>query len=228
MELWLQETLPSLLGGFSVLALVLVFLGGIITSISPCNMAMIPALMAYVGAQIGDQRRGFWLSLSFSIGSATTFMLLGVIAASIGGLFGTTQSVFFYLAAVVCIVMGLKLLKVISFEIPWFSGLQARYKTRPGIAGAFVLGMVLGLAGSQCATSILAVILSLVMLKGNIAYGALLLFVYALGRGLPVVAAGTFTSILTRMPSIMRWAERLEMASGVVLLALGCYFIWTA
>lgn len=228
MELWLQETLPALLGGFSILALILVFLGGVVTSIGPCNMAMIPAVMAYVGAQIGDRRRGFWLSLSFSIGSATTFMLLGVIAASIGGLFGTAQSVFSYLAAVVCIVMGLKLLKITSFEIPWFSGLQARYQARPGMGGAFMLGMVLGLAGSQCATPILAVILSLVMLKGKIAYGAMLLFIYALGRGLPVVAAGTFTSILTRMPSIMRWAERLEKAAGLVLLALGCYLVWTA
>ncbi len=228
MEIWLQDTLPLFLSSFSVLALVLAFVGGIVTSISPCNMATIPAIMAYVGAQIGDKRRGFWLSLSFSFGSATTFMLLGVVAASIGGLFGTAQSAFFYLAALVCIIMGLKLLKVISFEMTWFAGLQARYKARPGIAGAFMLGMVLGLASSQCATPILAVILSLVMLKGNIAYGALLLFVYALGRGLPVVVAGTFTSVFTRMPSIMRWAERLEMVSGMVLLALGCYFVWTA
>lgn len=227
MELWLQETLPGLLGGFSILALLLVFLGGIVTSISPCNMAMIPAVMAYVGAQIGDRRRGFWLSLSFALGSASTFMLLGIVAASIGGLFGNAQRVFFYLAAAVCIFMGLKLLKLINFEIPVFTGLQARYHARPGLAGAFILGLVLGLAGSQCATPILAVILSLVMLKGNIPYGALLLFIYALGRGLPVVAAGTFTSILTQTPSIMRWVKRLEMASGLVMLALGIYFIWT-
>lgn len=228
MELWLQESLKSLLTGYSLLAVALVFLGGIVTSIGPCNVAMIPAIMAYVGVQEGHQRRAFWLSLSFSLGSATTFMLLGVTAAAIGGLFGTTKSVFFYVVAAICILMGLKLLKVISFEIPWFTDLQNRYEAKPGLVGAFMLGMVLGLASSQCATPILAVILSLVMLKGNIAYGALLLFVYAFGRGLPVILAGTFTGLLKNMPAIMRWAERLEMAAGVVLLTLGCYFIWTA
>ncbi|MBU1661633.1 MAG: cytochrome C biogenesis protein, partial [Chloroflexi bacterium] len=71
--------------------------------------------------------------------------------------------------------------------------------------GAFLLGLISGLVASQCATPALAAILTYVMYTGAIAYGALLLFVYALGRGVPVVLAGTFTGALTSLQSLGRW-----------------------
>lgn len=226
---WLTNTLPTFISGFSVFAFVLVFLGGVITSIGPCNLAMVPLIMAYVGGQEEVSRaRSFWLSLFFTFGSATTFMLLGIIIALIGGIFGSAQSILYYIVAAVCLIIGLNLLKVINLQFPGLTGLQSRYKPKQGLVGAFFLGMVLGLAGSQCGTPILFAILSIVMLKGNIAYGAALLFFYALGRGVPVVAAGTFTGVLKNMPVIEKWSAALEIVAGIVLLALGIYFLWIA
>lgn len=225
---WLTNTLPSVLTNIPALAFLLVFIGGIITSIGPCNLAMVPAIMAYVGGQIEINRtRSFWLSLFFTLGTASTFMLLGVFIALVGGIFGSAQSILYYLVAVVCIIVGLSLLHLFQINIPWFSALQ-QYSPRQGLLGAYTLGMVLGLAGSQCGTPILFAILSIVMLKGNIVYGAVLLFFYALGRGLPVVLAGTFTGLLKNMPLLAKWSGILEKVAGVVLLGLGMYFLWNA
>jgi len=225
---WLTNTLPGVLTGVPALAFLLVLLGGVITSIGPCNLAMVPAVMAYVGGQIEINRaKSFWLSVFFTLGSATTFMLLGVFIAMVGGIFGSAQSILYYLVAAVCILVGLSLLHLFQINLPWFSALQ-QYSPRQGLLGAYTLGMVLGLAGSQCGTPILLAILSIVMLKGNIAYGAVLLFFYALGRGLPVILAGTFTGILKNMPLIAKWSGVMEKTAGVVLLGLGMYFLWIA
>jgi len=66
------------------------------------------------------------------------------------------------------------------------------------------------------------------MLKRAIAYGAALLFIYAIGRGIPVVLAGTFTGTLKKMQGIGQWSGAIEKASGVLTIAVGLYFVWIA
>lgn len=213
----------------SLISFILVFLGGLVTSLGPCNVATIPLIIGYVGGS-GDlsQRRSFGLSLAFALGLAVTFMLLGVIAALIGGLIGAATTWWYYLVAVICFTIGLQMLGALQLQIPtWFGRLRERVAIK-GIPGAFALGLVSGLVASQCATPVLAAILTYVMLKGAIVYGAALLFVYALGRGVPVVLAGTFTGALKSLLSMGRWSDWIEKASGVVIIAIGMYFLWIA
>lgn len=220
---------PTILQNVSLLSFILVFLGGLVTSLGPCNVATIPLIVGFVGgsAEI-SRRRSLSLSLAFAIGLAVTFMLLGVAAALIGGLVGAAVRWWYYLVGVICFVIGLNMLGVLDFSLPmWFGGLRERV-TLKGAPGAFVLGLISGLVASQCATPALAAILTYVMLKGAIAYGALLLFVYALGRGVPVVLAGTFTGALKGLQSLGRWSNWIEKASGVVIIAVGLYFLWIA
>ncbi len=220
---------PASLQTASVLAFVLVFLGGVVTSIGPCNIATIPLIVGYVGGSHNLTRtRSFVLSLAFAIGSALTFMLLGVAAALIGGLIGTTTRWWYYLVAAICFVIGLNMLGVLKLNMPMmFGGLRERIGLR-GISGALALGLVSGLVASQCATPVLAAILTYVMVKGALVYGAALLFVYALGRGVPLVLAGTFTGALKNFQKLGRWSEVIEKASGLIIIGVGLYFLWIA
>ena len=220
---------PASLQYFSPLAFALVFLGGVITSIGPCNIATIPLIVGYVGGSRNLSRgRAFSLSLTFAIGLALTFMLLGVVAALIGGLIGAATRWWYYLVAVVCFVIGLNMLGVLQLNLPmWFGGLRERIGLK-GIPGALALGLISGLVASQCATPVLAAILTYVMAKGALAYGAALLFVYALGRGVPVVLAGTFTGALKGFHKLGRWSEVIEKASGAIVIGVGLYFLWIA
>src|SRR4030042_3081323 len=202
---------PATLQTASLLAFILAVLGGIVTSVGPCNVATIPLIVCYVGGSHNLTRsRSFSLSLTFAVGLAITFMLLGVVAALIGGLIGAATRWWYYLVAAICFVIGLNMLGVLKLNLPmWFSGLRERIGLK-GIPGALALGLVSGLVASQCATPVLAAILTYVMARGALVYGATLLLVYALGRAVPVVLGGTFTGILKHMQGLNQWASAME------------------
>jgi cytochrome c-type biogenesis protein len=220
---------PTILQEVSVVAVLLTFLGGIVTSLGPCNVATIPLIMGYVGGSTSLSRwRSFSLSLAFALGLALTFMLLGIVASLVGGLIGGSTRLWYYLVAGICFLIGLQMLGVISIPVPlWLSGLREKVGLK-GVPGALALGLVSGLVASQCAKPVMAAILTYVMAKGALIYGAVLLFVYALGRGVPVVLAGTFTGLLKQMQGLGRWSRSLELASGLIVMAVGFYFLWIA
>jgi cytochrome c-type biogenesis protein len=225
-----MELDPGSLQNISFLSYVLVFIGGIITSIGPCNVAMIPLVIGFVGGSGKQTRsRSFALSLTFVTGLAITFMVLGIVASLVGGLIGGSSRLWYYLVAFVCLLIGLQMLGALNLQLPsWFGGLREKVGLK-GIPGALALGLLSGLVASQCATPVLAAILTYVIAQGGaLVYGATLLFVYALGRGVPILLAGTFTGALKHMQLLGRWSDRLEKASGVILLGVGLYFLWIA
>jgi cytochrome c-type biogenesis protein len=226
---FLTSTLPHIISELSALAYILVFLGGVLTSIGPCNLSMVPVIIAYVGGYANPTRaKGFWLSTFFTLGSSVTFMLLGVVAATVGGLFGAESKILHWFVAAVCFVIGLNLLGALKVNLDFMARLQPKRVAVTGLIGAFLLGLVVGLAGSQCGTPVLVAILGLVMAKGKLAYGASLLFAYGLGRGVPIILAGTFTGVVKALPAMERWTRWMETAAGVVLIAVGLYFVWIA
>ena len=221
---------PTVLQTGSLLAFILVFLGGVVTSIGPCNVAMIPLVVGYVGGSAHLSRgRSLALSLAFATGLAITFMVLGIIASLVGGLIGGTTRIWYYAVAAVCLLIGLHMLGALHLpEIGSLARLRERV-TLKGIPGALALGLISGLVASQCATPVLAAILTYVMSQqGALLYGALLLFVYALGRGVPIVLAGTFAGAIKGLRAFGRWSGTLEKVSGAIIIAVGLYFLWIA
>ena len=223
------ETIPNIVAELSALAYVLVFLGGVLTSIGPCNLSMVPVVIGYVGGQQDlTKARGFWLSTFFTLGSSITFMVLGLVAALVGGLFGTERKLLYWFVALVCFLIGLNLLGALKLKFDFMTRLQPKRVAITGLLGALLLGLVVGLAGSQCGTPVLVAILGLVMAKGKVAYGATLLFAYGLGRGVPIILAGTFTGVVKALPAMERWTRWMETAAGIVLVLVGIYFVWEA
>lgn len=226
---FVTQTLPRFIAELSALGYLLVFLGGVLTSLGPCNLSMVPVVIGYVSGQAEvTRRRGFWLSLSFTLGAALTFVLLGVIAATVGALVGTQSKVLHWAVALVCFAIGLSLLGAIKLNLDFLARYQPMKWVRTGPVGALLLGLVIGLVGSQCGTPALVAILGVAMGKGKLAYGASLLFAYALGRGVPIVAAGTFTGVVKALPAMERWTAWMEKAAGVVVIAVGLYYVWIA
>ncbi len=213
----------------SLWSFVLVFLAGIVTSIGPCNAAMIPLVIGFVGGQKQVTRgRSFALSAAFALGLAITLAALGVFVSLVGGLMGGMGGLWYYVVAAVCILMGMQWAGLLALPLPDWAAEQRERVKRGGILGALILGLVSGFVASGCATPALAAILTLVMSKGAIAYGALLLLVYGLGRGVPIVVLGTFTGAIKAMPRLMQWSARVERLSGLVLIGVGLYFLWLA
>ena len=221
---------PSLLQPTSILGYILVFLGGIVTSIEPCNIAMIPLIMGIVsGTKNSSRLRSFAISSFFALGLAVTFTAMGVVAALVGGLIGGNSRIWYYLVAFVCFIIGFQMFGLIHLSFPSsFGNIRERIQ-RKGIPGALLLGLVSGLVSSQCATPVLGAILTYVMAQqSGLLYGAILLFVYALGRGIPIILAGTFTGFLKTFRAFGRWAGIVEKVGGVIMISVVIYFLWIA
>lgn len=193
-------------------------------------MAMVPLIVGYVGGSRDLPRRNaFFISLAFGAGLSVTFMLLGVLAALLGGMLGGGTRAWYYVVAAVCFLIGLQMLGVLGFSPPaWLDLGRKRVKAR-GLPGAFLLGLFSGLVVSQCATPVLAVILTYVMAQqSGVVYGAALLFIYALGCSLPLVLAGTFAGALKNLRAFGKWSETINKVSGALVIAVGFYFLWAA
>ncbi len=219
LEQFFSETLPNVVGQRSLFALALVFVGGLVTSISPCILSMVPLLVSYIGGYgEGPRSRGFLLSSSFVIGLALTFAVLGFTAAYFGRVFGHIDAAWYYILAAVAIIMGLQLLGVLTFNLP---GLKKIPLKKAGLGGSMVMGMLFGLVASPCATPVLAVIITYAAVQAEPLYGSGLLFIYGIGHGIPLLAAGTFTGMARNLPRFNRYTQHLSSFSGFILVVIG-------
>lgn len=222
---FISTVLPERIAQRSLLTLVLVFVGGLVTSISPCILSMVPLLVGYIGGyDRGPRSRGFVMSLSFVTGLALTFAILGFVAAYFGRVFGQVGQIWYYLLAAVAIIMGLQLLGVLAFELPGLKKIPFR---KAGLGGTLFMGMLFGLVASPCATPVLAVIITYAAVQAEPYYGSGLLFLYGMGHGVPLLAAGTFTGLAGNLPKISKYTHYLSYISGLVLVLAGlALLIW--
>lgn len=227
------EQVPDLLAAYPLVAFGLVFAAGVVSSASPCALATVPLVVGYVGGHAGDdvgkdRRRAFFYSLAFVLGLATTFTALGAAAALLGQLMGTLGGPWFVALGLLAAAMGLHLMGWLPLRLP--GGLHWQPKVA-GPLGALLLGAVFGIASSPCATPVLVALLGLVATQGEVAYGVSLLFVYALGHCVLMLAAGTFTGLVqayAQSRGLLAFSARLKQALGLLLVAVGGYPVWLA
>ena len=211
-----------------LLAYLGVFLGGILSSSSPCVLATIPLVIGYVGGYSeGDRRKALLYSLTFILGLSITFTILGAIASLIGGLFGIINRTWYFIVGGIAIAIGLHLMGLYGWTLPVPIHLQPKKR---GILGAFLRGLFFGIVSSPCATPILALILTFVATKGEIVYGTSLLFVYALGHCVLIFVAGTATGFAESfikskgISNITTWSKKV---GGTIVILVGLYLVYT-
>lgn len=221
-ESFFKDTIPNALNDGGLLILLLIFLGGLMTSLSPCILAMLPVMLGYIGGlEKPTKTKGFITSVSFVLGLAVTFAILGIVASLLGKAFGQIGPAWLYIIGFCSIIMGLQLIGVININLP---GLQTMPEKKGGVLGSFGVGLLFGLVASPCATPVLAVLMTYVAGQAILWYGALLLFIYGLGHGLPLIIAGTFTAVVKSLPRLQKWGHYITYLSGGLLIVLGIYF----
>ncbi len=212
------------------LAVLAVFVGGILTASNPCVLAMIPLMMSFVAGRDDGKPgpfRAVFYSIVFVIGLAITFVSLGMAAALAGKLYGDVSSVWNWIVAVVCAVMGLHLMGVLNLNIPTPFNFTPKTK---GTLGAFILGLLFGFVSAPCAAPILVVLLTYLAGSGaSVVYGGFLLFVYALGHSVLILIAGTSMGAakqLMESKNAVRALDGLRRIAGVLIVLVGAYFAY--
>lgn len=210
------------------LRLALIYLMGILMSLTPCIYPMLPITAGVLQAQgSSSMARSFILSLSYSLGTATTFATFGLIAASTGHLFGQLLINPWFILLIVTILsyLGGSMFGWYEIYIPNFMQSSNVSHKQGSLLSAFVMGVISGSIASPCLSPGLALLLTIVAALGNQFLGFLMLFVFGLGLSLPLLIIGTFSSSINVLPQSGQWMVEIKKFFGWMLFGMSIYFL---
>ena len=212
----------------SLLAFLSVFGAGLLTSFTPCIYPMIPITVGIIGGTGKTSRlQAFSLALTYVVGMALTYAALGVVASLTGQIFGRISASPYVLLAIanIIILFGLSMLDVFTLPMPRFLAGKRAGSNRSGYIGTFGMGLASGLVAAPCTAPVLGVVLAFVATRHSVVFGGLLLFTFAMGMNMLLLAIGTFAGLLTALPRSGMWMVRIKKAMGYLMIGVGEYFL---
>lgn len=227
-DAWLSQ-IAEVIASNVWLAPVLALVAGVLTSVTPCSLSSVPLIIGYVGG-VGEKntKKAFLYSAVFSIGTALTFVTMGIIATSAGKLMGTSSPAWYIILGVLMVLMSLQTFGIFNF-IPSVN-LVGKNK-RKGMIGAFLAGILGGIFSSPCSTPVLIALLAIVAGEGNLLWGILLMLLYSIGHSALVMVAGTSVGFVCKINESARYktaAAVLKYVMGAAILIIGLYMFWLA
>jgi cytochrome c-type biogenesis protein len=221
---WADQVVSSQLAHVTPVSVGVIFLAGLLTSLTPCMLSMLPITVGYMGAYDQPTRsRSVQLSLSFAAGLATTLAGLGIVAASLGKVYGQIGVGLPLLVSVIAILMGLNQLELLQLRLPNLGNIEGISQNLPESLRAYLIGMTFGLVASPCSTPVLATLLAWLANRQDPLLGGVFLLAYAAGHVLPLVVAGIFTANLKQILQLRQWSNWITPTSGVLLLSFGVF-----
>ncbi len=202
----------------------IILMAGLLTSLTPCMLSMLPITIGYIGGYETQTRAQAAIqSTWFSLGLATTLAGLGVLAAVLGKIYGQVGLGLPIVVSVIAILMGLNLLEALPLRLPSTGGLDWISKDLPSGVRAYLIGLTFGLVASPCSTPVLATILAWIAATKDPVLGSVLLLAYTVGYAAPLILAGTFTASIKKLLELRRWSGWITPVSGVLLVGFGVF-----
>ena len=226
-----EQHLAGLLGSSRLLALALFFLGGLAIAFTPCVLPMIPILSGLIagGGTRATPRRAFALSLAYVVGASAVYAAVGVVA----GLVGTNLQAWLqrppvvWAMALLFVALALSMFGFYELQLParWQMRLAgASDRQRAGsLLGAAVMGLLSALIVTSCVTPVLVAGVLYISQSGSPLFGALALFLFGLGMGVPLIAFGVAAGAL--LPRAGAWMNTVKAVFGVVFLGLAIWML---
>lgn len=224
----------ALSGGNLLIAFIFVFVAGIVTSLTPCVYPLIPITVSIFGASESTGiLKSFSLSLVYVFGIVLTYSVLGVVVASTDAVFGQIMANPWVIGPVclILVALGLSMLGVYEIRLP--ANLQNNLNSvgGAGFVGAFAMGTVAGIIAAPCTGPALAAVLSYIANINEddqirkIILGLSLMSTYALGMGLLFICIGTFSGLISSLPTSGGWMYILENIFGIAIITMALYFL---
>jgi len=220
----------------SPLGVLVAFVAGIISFLSPCVLPLVPGYVSYIAGgslkEFSDnpssrrRLKSIYLSLCFVFGFTMVFIALGASASSVGEFLLLNKRLFEYIAGALIVIFGLYLTGI--FRIPILER-DMRFVTKisgGSSLGALVLGAAFAFGWTPCIGPVLGGILTLSASANEVGEGILLLSIYSLGLGAPFVLAAAFTGkFLTYLKNMRRVGKYFQIFAGLVMALTGVALI---
>ncbi|MGB3513262.1 MAG: cytochrome c biogenesis protein CcdA [Microcoleaceae cyanobacterium] len=208
----------------SWVSVAIIFVAGLLTSLTPCMLSMLPITIGYIGGYEANNRiQAAAQSTWFSLGLATTLAGLGIIASLFGKVYGQVGIGLPIVVSIIAILMGLNLLEALPLPMPSFDSMEWISPDLPTGVRSYLLGLTFGLVASPCSTPVLATLLAWVSTTGDLILGGVLLLSYAAGYVTPLILAGTFTANIKKFLELRQWSAWITPASGILLVGFGVF-----
>lgn len=201
--------------------------GMISVLLSPCHLASIPLIVAYVGGQdkIIKGRRAAVYAALFSTGLFITIVIVGIICAMLGRMLGDVGPYWTIVIGVILLWISADMLGIAKCAMP--GSMMGKLQIK-GALGAFYLGLAYGVLSGSCTFGFIAPILAIITVQKEVATGVILILLFAIGHCLPIAIAGSSTATVKRLmgnSAFGRSSTWFRKGAGVLIAGLGCYFI---
>lgn len=208
--------------------LLFTFLLGILMSLTPCIYPMVPITVGLLQTTASSSLwRNFLLALSYTVGIATTFALLGLLAAAGSAHFGALLGNAWFVLILVTFLtyMALTMLGICELHVPRFMRGRDSGAANGSFISAFIFGVISGTVASPCLSPGLLLLISIVATIGSKLAGFFLLFTFGIGLGMPLLIIGTFSNALQLMPKAGFWMVEVKKLFGLLLLSMCFYYL---
>lgn len=221
-------TVNQWISGGTNLAMAGCFIWGVVSVLfSPCHLASIPLMVAYVGGQ--KERPGplqaLQYSVAFTAGLFFSIAAIGIICALLGRMLGDVGNYWQILVGLVLVWVSLGMFGVKGCSLG--GGLLYKLKFK-GLLGALGLGIAYGTLSGSCTFGFIAPILAVITVQEKIATGVLMILLFAVGHCIPIVIAGSSTALVRRILENSVWQGAgiwFRKGAGALIGSLGIYFI---
>lgn len=212
----------------TLVAILIVFLAGLLTSLTPCVLPVIPAVLMFVGVHPHKRfSENLLIAAALVGGLVLTYAVLGIAVVAFGKNLGFLyqQKWFLVLVVLFFLAMSLSLLGVFDWRLParWHEHMHRL--GGEGYRGAFLAGIGLGLVASPCAGPVLAALLGYVALQDSYVRGFALLVVYGIGMGLVLILLGAAYGELAGKLRGGNWMIWVKRALGIILLFPAAFYM---
>ncbi|MGD0221325.1 MAG: cytochrome c biogenesis protein CcdA [Terriglobia bacterium] len=214
------------------LSIPIAFLAGIVSFLSPCVLPLVPGYISMLsGASIEELkkeasgellRRVLRNSLAFVAGFSLVFVILGATATWVGQFLRSHQVTFNIIAGIIVVIFGLHLTGLVKIPLLYREARLDTGAPRRGLGGAFLVGFAFAFGWTPCIGPILGAILALAEQRQTVLQGMFLLAIYSAGLAIPFLLTSVgLTSFLKLYKGFRKHLQAVEVASGVLLIALG-------
>jgi cytochrome c-type biogenesis protein len=205
----------------SLLVLVaLGFVGGLISSLLPCVLSLLPVNLAYIGTlNIENKIQAFKKASAFVLGVVVVMTCLGVFGGLAFAVFTEFKGPINIVVGFFIILMSLAILEIIKLPLPKF------FSSMPN-ASPFVVGTVFALVSSPCSSPILISVLSIASSMNSVFKSMILMFGYSLGYSAIIFMASFSTGLIKQLSWFKQNSNLLIRFSGVALMLLGAFYAY--
>lgn len=227
------SSISTQLSSSPLVAMGVLFIAGVLTSLTPCIYPMIPITAAIVGGQsVGESKTPRWrtplLTFAYVLGLALVYASLGLVAGLTGTMFGTisTNPWFYFVMANLLMVAALSMLDVLPVRLPASLVTRASTAGTAGrFSGAFIMGSVSGLVAAPCGAPVMAAVLTWVTVTQQAALGFVYLLCFSVGMCALLVAVGLFSGTVTRLPRAGAWMVWVKRGFALVMIGVAEYYL---